>query len=88
MNMTIDKACGFCRQSRDICIDEHTPSGSKFKVFLIRCMPCGAIIGVLDFTPTGEILEEIEKTKEAMQITSAEILSEIKKIKAAMQLPS
>ena len=67
MNLTTANACGFCRKSTGFTYYEHTPAGSSYKIFNLRCKQCGAIVGILDFTPTSQLLQEIQTMRQDIQ---------------------
>jgi hypothetical protein len=66
--MAIDSACGFCKNTTGFRLEEHTPLGSDYKIYLVRCVQCGAAIGSLDFIPTAGLLQEIQRIKLALKI--------------------
>lgn len=40
---------------------EDSPSGSAFKIMLVQCSSCGAVVGVMDYYNIGAKLDELEK---------------------------
>ena len=56
--MAMTSRCPRCENS-SFEIAEHSPRGSRYKLFFIQCASCGPVVGVMEHTHIGWLIRKL-----------------------------
>ena len=59
--MSIQDACGFCKNTTGFYAERNAPRGAKYDICLIRCDNCKAVVAAVDFISTSDIYEQLQR---------------------------
>jgi predicted nucleic-acid-binding Zn-ribbon protein len=75
----VSPKCPHC-DNRSFELSETSPSGAKYKIFLVHCSRCGAPFGSMEYYSSGALLKDQEEVLARIEQAIGSLVSRVGQI--------